>query len=106
MFLLGLHHTRSVSHFSKQKGNGIAVYKEALPHEYSRLYFQMYKAINDKIHARKQFDKEKKDFVVIMLDHATQSLISGKRSKSTHKMSDVSVTSTNAPNASGFASVG
>ena len=45
-------------------------------------------------------------FVASSLDHATQSLISGKRCNSTHEMSDISVTSSNAPNRLVFASVG
>ena len=40
------------------------------------------------------------------LDHATQSLISRKRSKSNHEISDDSVTSSNAPNALGSEFVG
>ena len=77
-----------------------------MPHEYVQLYFQMYEARNDKIHARKQVAKEQQDFVASRLDHATQSLIARTGSKSTHEMSDVGVTSSNAPNALGFASIG
>ena len=54
----------------------------------------------------KQVAKEQQNFVASRLDHATQSLIYGKRSKYTYEMSDVSVTPINAPNTLGFASVG
>ena len=92
--------------FPNKKGNGIAVCKVAFLHEYAQLYFQMYKAVNDKIHSRKQVAMEQQYFVASRLDHATQSLIVLKRSNSTHEMSDVSVISSNDPNALGFASVG
>ena len=101
-----IHHTRAASHFSTQKGNGIAVYKLGLPHGYAPLYFQLYRYGNDKIHARKQVSKEQQDLVSGRLDHATQSLIFGKRIKSPHEKSDASVTSSNDPNTLGFASVG
>ena len=73
---------------------------------YAQLYFQLYKAVNDKIRKRKQVSKEQQYLVTSRLDHATQSRIDVKRSNSTHKISDVGVTSSNAPNALGFLSIG
>ena len=92
--------------FSKQKGNGIAVWKVSLPHEYAQLYFHMYKFGSNKIHSRKQVAKEQQDFVASRLDHATQSLIFWKRIKSTHETSEDSVTASNSQNALWFVSVG
>ena len=68
--------------------------------------FHIYIYGNEKIHARKKVAKEQQDFVASRLYHATQSLISGKISKFTHEISDVSITSSNAPNSLEFASVG
>ena len=99
-------HTRAFSHFSKQNGNGIAVCKVAFPYKYTQLYFQLYRSVNDKIHARKQVAMEQQHFVASRLDHATQLLISRKRSNFTHELSDISVTSSNARNVLGFSSIG
>ena len=99
-------YSNAIPLFVWKNGNGIAVFKVALPHEYAQLYFQLYKSGNDKIHARKKVAKEQQNFVASRLDHATQSLISEKRIKPNHEISEVSVTSSNVPNALGFVSVG